>query len=84
MYGTSLKIAPKFGLGPSRFGGSRVVIMQFAITRSPRMRNADARTPQANPVFPWKSWLCIIGWMIPPNDEPVRTIPIARALRFFQ
>ena len=45
-------------------------MIRFATTSKPRMRNAEARTPHANPTELWNSWFSMIGKMMPPTDPP--------------
>jgi hypothetical protein len=81
-YGGSL--ANFFTAGPSPpvfFGGNLVLINRIAMTTSPRLSPALARTPFSKPMD-LKRLLSMIGWMTPPMDAPETTKPITRT-RFF-
>ena len=70
MYGASVSKTFRLGILVFGFGGPGNMI-KYAINNNPMVRNADARTPQANPVLPWISWFSMIGYTTPPNEVPV-------------
>ena len=61
-------------------GGSRVLMIEHAITKSPRLNPALARNAFANPMDSMR-WLSMNGWMIVPIHEPDEAIPMAKARR---
>lgn len=84
MYGQSVKMARKsgFGLGGRFLALGRVVVMmQLAIKSNPIFRKANARTPQAKPVEPFKRWFNMMGNITPPSDVPLSAVSMEWKLR---
>lgn len=54
-------------------------IRSKAMISSPVTSPALARTLFANPTGPWRRLLSMIGWRMPPREEPDATIPITSA-----